>query len=88
MTRLHLTMLGALPAAAQPLSNPAIFARRGFGLGGFVVGAFVGGIVFALFKNAGDRLRWRQGKPMLGKAVITAGAAAGLVLFYAIAFKL
>ncbi len=80
-------LLPASPLAAQPVANPAMGGAN-FALGGFALGALVGGLAFYAAKSKGDELRVRRGKPGLGRAVTAGGAAAGLALFYVIAFKL
>jgi hypothetical protein len=75
-------------AAAQPMTNPAIFARGGVGLGGIVVGAVVGGVAFAALKSAGEEARFRTGKPAVEKAFVAGGAVAGLAIFCVCAFVL
>lgn len=82
-----LSLLLASFAAAQPLANPALGGAN-FGFGGFCFGALVGGLTFWWAKSKGDYMRRREGKDGLGQAVTTGGAAAGLLLFYVLAFKL
>lgn len=85
-----LPLLAALsvPAAAQPLTNPAIFGRGGTSLGGVVVGLVAGGAVFAALKQAGESARFRTGKPGVEKAFTAGGAVAGLAILYACVFVL
>lgn len=83
-----LARLLVLPAAAQPLTNPAIFGKSGFGAGAWIVGLIAGFVVFSLLKRLGDELRWRKGKPALGHACVALGAVAGAAVFYAVVFKL
>lgn len=73
-------------AHAQPAGNPAMGGAR-FGFGGFCLGAIVGGLTFYWAKSHGDHQKTRWGRKGLGHALTTGGAAAGLVLFYVIAFK-
>lgn len=86
--RLLLALATSIPAAAQPMTDPRIFGKRGFGLGGIVVGAVVGGLAFAAFKHAGEEARFRTGKPGVEKALIAGGAVVGLAIFGLCAFVL
>lgn len=78
----------AASAAAQPMTNPAIFGRGGTDLGGIVAGTLIGGLAFFGLKNIADEVRWRTGKPVLEKMLLSAGAVIGLAIFGVCVFVL
>ena len=81
-------LVSLTPANAQPMTDPKLFGGGGNGLGGYVVGTVLGVIAFVMMRSAGDWLRWRTGKPALGRSLAVGGAILGLALFYLCAFKL
>jgi len=82
-----LPLMLCVPAYGQPLAPPTLGGAN-FGLGGFCLGALVGGLTFYWAKSQGDHQRRRYGRKTLGQALTIGGAAAGLAAFYIIAFKL
>lgn len=80
-----LTALLALPAAAQPVANPASFGTK---FGAVTVGVVLAVLVFLPFKTKGFELRWRRNRPALGRAVVALGACAAMAVFYIVVFKL